>query len=270
MAPSKRSGFSLLEMVLALFVGTLLLLALYGAFTTYIMSAQTGRDAVTEATIARNVLARVSLDIMGQIGPDDARVVDYPGTDASQTTANANNSSGNNMNTPAVTQTMVKFNRGVFGEKDKLILSGYRVRKPPAVETDKTSDMTRTFYWIMRSGPKSMGLARAEIKQATANDVDLDPTTLTDPKYIIAPEVKEIEFSYNDGRGGWQDTWDGETPVEVGVPAPGPPAAIKIVLTIRRNLKTADDPDGDSDGPTYTQIIALPTSNSFPPATSNP
>jgi prepilin-type N-terminal cleavage/methylation domain-containing protein len=258
----RRPGFSLIEMVLALAIGMLLLLALYVAFNTYVSSAQTGRDAVTEATIARNVLNRMGNDILGQLGPDDVRVVDYPTLEA----APAPDAEGQGQ---AAVQPMVKFNTSVYGKEDILILSSYRVRKPTTKDKDdKFSDLTRTVYWIVKNGSKSSGLARAEIRQATHGDVDqFDPAALPDQqKRIIAPEVLSVRFEYADGRGGWSGEWDGETPLFDGGPSPGPPAAIRIVLTLRKNLKTVDDPDGDVEGPTYIQVIALPASNSFPEA----
>src|SRR5713226_9424557 len=69
-----RRAFSLLEMMLALAIGMLLLLALYVAFDMYFGQAQSGREIVNEAALARSILTRIGNDIVGQIGPVDPRV----------------------------------------------------------------------------------------------------------------------------------------------------------------------------------------------------
>lgn len=261
-SPPTRRAFSLLEMVLALAIGMLLLLALYVSFDTYIRQAQSGREIVNEATLARNILARITADIGGQIGPVDTRVADY------HTASTA----------PAADPTStVSFNNGVYGTGTRLILSNYRIRKAPAktqrTEPDATvtSDVQRTAYWMVMSGADIVGLARAEIRQATSPDSDtMDPTTLPEQnKFVIAPEVKSIKFEYYDG-GGWKSEgseWDGgfSESADGSAPPLGPPAAIRITLTLKRNPnKNAPADQANLDGPVYVSVVAVPTSNSFP------
>lgn len=259
-----RRGFSLLEMVLALAIGMMLLLALYLSFSIYIGSAQAGRNAVAESTLARNVLNRVGMDIMSQVGPDDNRVNDYPPPQGEVPDSER--------------PPMVKYNHGIQYQDDKVLyLSNYRVRKPAATKPNEdaksmyASDLRLTVYWLVRSGNKTLGLARREFEQATGTDIDMDPTGLPDQeKYIIAPEVKSFEIDFHNGTGWGQPTWDGAAPSFEGGPAVGPPAAVKITITLRRNLNTADDIDGDLDGATYTHIVAVPTANTFPQPSSSP
>ena len=252
---NRRRAFSLLEMVLALAIGMLLLLALYGAFNTYITHAQSGREVVAEGVLARNILMRIANDITGQLGPDDPRLNDYPPPD------------------PPI---MAKFNRGVYGKNGTLILSGYRVRKLAAnvptdvPEAEVNSDLRRVYYWIVGNGGDPLGLARAEFKQATNPDIDtLDGTGLPDQnKYIIAPEVKTILFEYYDGTS-WATEWDGlNTPAD-GAPPFGPPAGIRITITFRRNANKGLAPDDPNvDGPTYQHVVAVPAANNFPSQTT--
>jgi hypothetical protein len=266
---AKRRAFSLLEMVLALAIGMLLLLALYVAFNTYITQAQSGREIVNEASLARNIMLRIGSDVFGQLGPVDTRVADYSGAAVAATGGAVDPTS------------VVSFNNGVYGTGATLILSNYRVHKSPANAPTNapdaviTSDVQRTAYWMVMNGPEPVGLARAEIKQATSLDSDLfDPTTLTDPnKYVIAPEVKSIQFEYFDGTT-WLPvgtTWDGSfsASTDGSIPPQGPPAAIRITLMLKRNTNPGAPPDDPTlDGPSYLHVIALPTSNSFPPQTS--
>src|SRR5260370_26180016 len=106
--PTTRRRFSLLEMVLALAIGMMLLLALYVSFNTYIGEAQSGREIVNEATLARNILTSIGNDIIGQIGPVDPRVADYSNSGLPSTT-------GNSSATP-----IVSYNLGVYGTGNTL------------------------------------------------------------------------------------------------------------------------------------------------------
>lgn len=256
-----------MEMVLALALGMLLLLALYMALNTHIFYVQVGRDTVAEATLARSVMARVTNDISGQIGPLDPRGL--PDYNATKPADPENPDAAKNQ--PAGAQDMVVFNNGVRGEASFLILSGSRAQKVAAALPGETidpaqitGDLRRIVYWIVSSGDKTLGLARAEIKQATSKDIDLDPMSLPEPeKYIIAPEVKKIEFEYFNG-SGWQASWSGGDALDSSNPPTGPPGAIRITITLRQSKKgTAAGEAGNDDGPRFQQVVALPTSNSF-------
>jgi hypothetical protein len=172
------------------------------------------------------------------------------------------------------------YNVGVRGDATSLILSVYRVQRPPVGQpTDVPdpiirSDVTRINYWLIPNGADALGLARQEIKQATSADIDLALTDISNPnQYLISDEVKNVLFEYYDGTT-WLPQWDGHA---MGGPASdtriGPPAAIRVTLTLRRNTKktetVSDNPDDATN--TYVHVIALPTSNNPAPriATSN-
>src|SRR5476651_922 len=124
-----RSAFSLLEMVLALALGMVLLLALYLFLNTSFYHSQAGRDVLAEGTIIRNIMTKINSDISGQVGPIDTRVADYSG--GATTTTPAATPATTPM--PAATpSTIVNYNTGVYGQPKILILSNYRVQKPAA------------------------------------------------------------------------------------------------------------------------------------------
>src|SRR5206468_12287437 len=54
-----RTGFTLLEMILALSIGLVLLGALYMTMNGQLFQAQAGRDVVEEGTLARSILTRL-------------------------------------------------------------------------------------------------------------------------------------------------------------------------------------------------------------------
>ena len=259
-----RSAFSLLEMILALALGMVLLLALYLFLSTSLFHSQAGRDVLAEGTIVRNIMSKINSDISGQLGPVDTRVADYP----------AANPATPSTTTPAANiSSLVSFNTGVYGQPKFLILSNYRVQKPNpnnptnVPDPEVNSDLRRTVYWLVGNGASTVGLARAEFRQATSTDVDtIDPTLFPDQnKYVFAPEVKDITFQYWNG-SAYQDTWDGTLVEADGTPPTGPPLAIQIKITLKSTLsQTLPADSAIADGPTYMQIFAIPTSNGFAP-----
>jgi hypothetical protein len=281
----KRPAFSLMEMMLALTLGMILLLALYFTLSTYFFNAQAGRDIVAEATLARNILNRVSSDITSQIGAVDKRgLVDpaaaaAPAAPATDPAAPATDpAAAANPMAAQPTLEPVLYNRGITGRADSLVLSNFRVQKPRLMpdgsdaSTEIVSDLRQTAYWLVMNGPDVVGLARAELKQATSTDVDLDPKDLPEQeKYVIAKEVKNVVFEYLNGvNGQWQADWDGSAGGDESGAATGPPAAIRITLTLKRTVRGVPVTDGAAgDGPTYQIVVAIPASNSFPPPATN-
>jgi hypothetical protein len=139
-----------------------------------------------------------------------------------------------------------------------------------STSTDISSDLRSVGLWLVTNGSSTVGLARNELKQATSQDVGTDLTSLPDQNnFVFAKEVQNILFEYFDGTT-WQPTWDGSTVVgEDGLSVIGPPAAIRVTLTLRKN-NNVNNPDSNEPGATYQRIIALPTSNNFPIPTTTP
>ena len=352
---SRRLGFSLLEMVIALALGMVLLLGLYMTLSVTVNHTQIGREVMSDGAAARSVMARINSDIISQVGPIDPRsahqvrransVMTSPGgtpitnvlgasnaytetTDdamavtsssnqsSAGTTGNASTGNGSSANASTGTgstgnssnntssktgsaastgngnsansasngssssntvgngQPAVLFNIGVRGDATSLILSVYRVQRPPAGQPTNVadpiviSDVTRVNYWLITNGSDTVGLARQEIKQATSTDIDLQLTDISNPnQYLISDEVKNILFEYFDGTT-WQTSWDGSVMAGPNGNTPiGPPMAIRVTLTLRRNTKltetVSDYPDDATN--TYVHVIPLPTSNNPAP-----
>src|SRR6266849_5262814 len=64
-----RPAFTLLEMLLATFVSVLLMAALYVAMEVQLKHAQSGRDRIEQATLARALLNRIAADIVHSVTP---------------------------------------------------------------------------------------------------------------------------------------------------------------------------------------------------------
>src|ERR1700723_751075 len=77
----RRSGYTLVEVLLALMIAVLLLGALYVAVDLQLRSAQQGRDTVEQSTIVRAAFSRFDSDAACVVSlPDPARFRRYPST----------------------------------------------------------------------------------------------------------------------------------------------------------------------------------------------
>ena len=86
---------------------------------------------------------------------------------------------------------------GAFGATDPS-------NTPPPV-----SDIRRVSYWLVGGEDNPGGLARQEVSLATSDDAlqNLPPGVDNENSFIIADEVRSLQFQYWDGTD-WQDSWD--------------------------------------------------------------
>jgi prepilin-type N-terminal cleavage/methylation domain-containing protein len=282
--PSVRRAFTLLEVLLAMAIGIVLVAALYVAMNVQIRHAQSGRDVVEQSTLARSILARISSDIASSLGPITPG--EAPGNSSQGSGMGSGQSSGGQASTnansastgassPASSSSMSSsqassngqalINLGVQGDPTTLILSCSRVPRdlnwlpsndPNNVAPTGASDLRRISYWLVASGDRGSGLARQEYRPVTSTDATtvLPPNIPDEASYVIAEEVKSLNFSYFDG-SNWQATWDGTTPGPDGVTPIGPPVAIAVTIGVAapsaQELKT------------YRHVVPIATANNL-------
>ncbi|CAN5461801.1 hypothetical protein BH10PLA2_BH10PLA2_21540 [soil metagenome] len=272
----RRSGFTLLEVLLSSALGVMLLAGLYVAVDVQLRQMHLGRRAGEQATLASRLLSKIAQELSGQLAPTLSASITNDGSSStftSGTTATA--SSATTTATNAVT-----INNGILGDQQTLIITTSRVPrenlKPEVlnqgVQIIGTSDVRRVMYWIAQG---DAGLARFELKTVTDPNqlayFALPPSVPDEPMYIVAPEVKSIQFSYFDG-STWNETWDGSTASQLtntdGVTAQGPPLAIAVVIGIQTeeadaqsNSSANTNLGGNPNLKMYRRVIAIPTAN---------
>jgi hypothetical protein len=166
----------------------------------------------------------------------------------------------------------VQFNLGVQGDTNRLTIYVSRVPSELLVTNDPTasgavlptvSDLRRITYWLAGgSGDATAGLARQEVKVATSDDAinSMPPDIPDELTYVIAEEVKSLEFQYFDGTN-WQTSWDGTALGSDGMTPMGPPLAIQIKVGISPK-------NGDPDNlKYYRHVVTIPTANGSTVAT---
>ena len=151
-------------------------------------------------------------------------------------------------------------NLGVFGEADRLVLTGSWLPKDLTRIQEgqtQTSDLRRVVYWLVTTGSKT-GLARQELTNVTAQDAGNLPPEVSDPgSFVIAPEVTKFSLEYFDGTQ-WQTSWDG-TALDANSSLPiGPPALIAINITIARPAHATGEKARETN---YRHVVAIPSAN---------
>ncbi len=256
---SLRPAYTLLEVLLALGIATLLLAGLYVSMDVQLSLAEAGRERVDESSLARALLNRIAGDIAPSLSPIRASAAatgtggaaateSTTTTDATTTTTNLN--------------AVVPFNGGVGGDLNRLTM--YISRAPGAsrgtVDADVAPngappDVRRVTYWRAEQG-----LARQEISRVTADDesTQLPPFVPDEGAFVISSEVDSVEFRYFDGTA-WQESWDGTAASLDGATPLGPPRAVKITIGIRTAGTNAKIK-------TYTHVVAIQAANGQPAA----
>jgi prepilin-type N-terminal cleavage/methylation domain-containing protein len=196
-----------------------------------------------------------------------------PSTSTTTSTASTTSSSSSNSSSTSNTTTSsssqsssinmsITFPLGIQGDNGSLVL--YVSRVPHDLDVPVTadyqplgSDLRRICYWLADDGK---GLARQEMRMVTSTDAQqlLPPNIPDEDSYIIAPEVRSLEFQYFDGTN-WYDSWDSTVLGDDGVTPVGSPRAIAITLTLARQAPPGQTGDGRVD--TFRHVVSIDTAN---------
>jgi hypothetical protein len=282
----RRSGYTLLEVILATSIAVLLLGALYVAVDVQLNYAQAGRDRVEQNTLARSIFSRMSADaaqVVSLSDPARFRVTSSSsgssggsGGTSGNTGATGNtgsNTSGMTSGTgtsgttssstddgsSTTTTTNIVVPLGVQGDSTWLHmwvsknprenLTADQSASPPRV-----SDLWRVSWWLVGDAGSASGLARQEVKVVTSDDAtNLPPGIDNEESFILASEVKSVLFEYFDGTN-WNETWDSTEMGADGVTPKGSPVAIRVTMELAR-------PDSPDQRKTYARVLVLPSAN---------
>lgn len=278
-----HSGFTLLEVVLALGIGLVLLAGLYFGMNIEMRQADTGRELVQRANIARSVFNKFTADVSPHVGPVSPWLqskfnssAGSPSTASPTTTNNTTNSNTTNSNTgnatgdstgqtaqPSTTDQGQAFK--IYGLGQTMYVANARF--PRELRQGLiVSDLRKVYWWIVTDGPVT-GLARREVTTVTADEPYADPTTLPDQsQYVIVPEVRDVAFEYWSGTD-WLTEWDGDASGADGMTPQGPPAAIRITLKMVVRPARGGQDEVVQD---FQHVVPLPTANIVQPDGTTP
>jgi prepilin-type N-terminal cleavage/methylation domain-containing protein len=266
---TRRAGFTLLEVMLAMSIGVVLLGALYVAVDSQLRSAHSGRELVEQSKLARTLLARMRVPIAGAINLANPSRYSNPsimsgksgGSSAAQGATSGTGTAGATGTTTSSQTTStdaVTIPNGIQGDsgvinlylskalKDEIYTSPNGDVPPPV------SDTRRVSFWLTPAG-----LVMQEVTIVTSQDVtNLMPPNVPEDGYkLVAEEVRSLTFQYFDG-GSWQDSWDSTTPGLDGKTPIGPPRAVRITIGLAKPGST-----DDNDLTLHSHTVGIPSAN---------
>ncbi len=261
----RARGFTLIEVLLALVLGSILLAAISMAVDIYLRAFDASRSGVEEARLARAILYRIGGDLRGAVRYDPQDTADLlsgllpedlaslgEGIEGAEEIAgemgldlsllgddSAEESTGSE---PSLGPSSTP---GLRGGSDWLQVDVSRLPRidqlrqaysdsGQSVILDRPGDVKTVAYWLAVPGSSSLdvsgssgGLMRLELDRAVTDWAE-QQSMLADVENElepIAPEVVGLAFQYFDGEE-WYDSWDSD---ELG----GLPVAVEIALELR-------------------------------------
>ena len=240
------SGFTLIEVLLAVGLTSLLMAAMYSAMNVYWTTAADSYDEIQRVQIARALLRDIARDIKS-VTFTEQETMDSE-EEESEASVDADTA-------------MSSYDNGLFGTEKDLVLyisrpargSDYIDRQEVIDPKDRSSDALIVRYFQAESGAGGLAGAMADDDQGSmsADDViglarmtgDLAGLSLAismddieqqkQASQVIAREVSDLNLRYRDGLE-WAVEWDSNVSNTM-------PQAIEIVL----KLRTLVDPDDD-------------------------
>ncbi len=245
-----RRGFTLLEVILAIGLTTLLMGAIYAAMNTYWTLAVESHDEVERFQIARALLRMVSRDIESVTFTEQGVVTSDDDSAGDSSMSSVDDSAA--------------YTDGLVGSANDLTLYisrpdrrlSYVSAQQQTSGSDRSSDLVIVRYLMADaqrgglaaaiagreqqgqfSGPAGLGRVYGDLYGLSNAIIVGDVDTQLQASTLLASEVAEIAFRYFDGVE-WQPEWD-STDLNMM------PLAIEVVLT----LHTLDENGEVDDGP---------------------
>ncbi|MEI6503341.1 MAG: prepilin-type N-terminal cleavage/methylation domain-containing protein, partial [Armatimonadota bacterium] len=241
-----RRGFTLLEMLIALVLASVLMSGLWALLSTYERLFARGQTKVEEAQLARTLLEQISSDLksaipdhaagllgqsaslrrFGLFGTQRALQVDVLQVTPSQLLAN-----------PRPQETTLA--PGRTGRVPELHTVQYLFEEPRERADPENPVLTglvrRELDWETPASEAAVETTRDGLKNRPTSGVDpmdisaggLDPA---DDSLLRVPEVVGLEFRYYDG-SGWASQWNSLTQKSL-------PVAIEVLLSLKRAPET--------------------------------
>ena len=258
-----RTGFTLLELLLAMGMTTLLMAAVYGAMSTYWNLALDSREEITRSQIARRIMQDLSRDI---------RSVTF----VEQIVQSSDDSSGTSgTESPSGVTTSV-YRNGLIGFERELMLYISRPDKhldyvalPDTLTASSRNSDLMIVRWLLADSSGSglasaiagtnetgsgsvAGLARGEGGvNGFGRAIEMDDIgQQLEVTSLYAPEVQDIVFEYFDGVD-WLPEWN-STDLNLM------PQAIRIELILRHPPSDDDGRINPRDLPATSHQLVVP------------
>lgn len=286
--PVSRSGFTLLEVLIAATLTLLLLMAVYSSVDIYLKTRTAGREQVARDKLARAIMQQLQSDVRSVLFmvPDAEEVADSENADSADSSTDSADSSADEV---AAEDVEIVPELTFYGEPQLLVMRISRPLKSLAYVEDavqlggRSSDVVEVQYFLAEPGAEGVagmltadqlnvapgaslvgvtetgiqGLARIEADPAVM--AVSDSSSLATMARIIAPEVNYLQFRYFDG-AEVVDSWDSSVMGRL-------PSAVEVEIGFRpqQDFSTREVLAGQGSQPeqVYRQLIALPLAQPY-------
>ena len=283
-----RRAFTLLELLLAVGLTSILMVALFSALNISFNLQLDSHEEITRQQIARALLRQMTRDIQSVVFVKKT-VTDDEDEDESSTSTTSEldgNSYGESAIDPET--VMTAYTNGLVGTTSDLQLFvshpdrnlAYVAAQELTSGAERTSDLLIVRYLMADKGAGGLGSAIAD-RDAPGTDsgpvglvrmsgdlFGLSAAVETDEEYpqltaakLQAREVSKIQFRYFDGIT-WQEEWDSTSLNEM-------PKAVEIVLTLRDEQTSGAAFEDEEVDPwalpetTHRMVVPIPVAEPF-------
>lgn len=278
-----RSGYTLLELMIAVGLTSLLMSALYSAMKIYFDLQLDSHEEIERQQVARALLRQITRDIQSVVFVKQSAVEEEEDTASTELDGNAYGESTIDPETVSTTYT-----NGLVGTSTDLQLFisrpdrtlGYVSSQEMTSADQRTGDLMIVRYLMASKSGGGLSSAIAD-REAPGGDTGaiglarvagdlygLSTAVETSEEYpqlsaakLQAKEVSAIQFRYFDGIE-WLEEWDSTALNDL-------PKSIEVTLTLR-NLATASDSlNADDEDPyafpdtTHRMVVPIPVAEPF-------
>ncbi len=291
----RLAGFTLLEVLLALGLTTILMAAVYASLDMYWQMSSAGRDQVEQSQLARAVLRTMSADIRSVVMQQESlessseESPDEESTDDASAETEDETAADTVMVDPAA--AYANNDIALYGDAQTLVLQvsrpardlNYSLALDGLNLQTRSSDLLSVSYFLAVAGADGLqgavgnlaaggnlnmamesgvqGLARSAGDKLAIQlaDQNADYETLAGYSKLLAPEINFLQFTYLDGVQRY-DFWDSSQAGRL-------PSAIEIVIGIRQpetgNAKRTARSTADVTVKTYRFVVSLPLAEPY-------
>lgn len=243
---SKRDGYSLLELILAMGLMVVVMSGIAGAINIYMVQVAKQQARVERELVSRNSLAMMASDIRAAV---QHKATDFGGLNTLLESVALKQGviEEAEEEDQVFDEEAVSFRPTLIGTTNAIMLDISRLprldqynpllEKPSAVESTISDIKTVSYFFSSDQGgydPRvsrreseiAGGMYRREIDRAVANFRGDETLQLVPDDFaeLVASEVAELRFKYFNG-SDWADEWDSET-------EGGFPTAVEIILIV--------------------------------------
>ncbi len=278
-----RSGYTLLELLLALGLSVAVVVAIGMAIQTYLIALTKQQAMIERKQIARSVMSMIRNDLRSGI---QYKATDYSGLEAriaeqtSQLAGGGDESEEEEVpDSGIIVEDEVDFRPTLIGSTSAVMIDISRLPRldqyNPFIATDESrvqtpSDVKSLGYFFspqdggiegdleLAQARATGGLYRREIDRAVATHMGDTGFASGPDKFckLIANEIAQVSFRYFNG-DDWQDDWDSEE--EGGFPAS---IEVTIVIDTERGVETTQsyslNAASQESAETFVQVVNLP------------